>query len=100
MQFCMMAASWDDFRSFLAVLGDGSLSAAARSLRLTQPTIGRHIDELEQSLGIVLFTRSRAGLPTEAALELRPHAATMAAAADALVRAAWERPTRIAARSD
>jgi DNA-binding transcriptional LysR family regulator len=89
MHFCMMTPSWDHFRSFLAVLGDGSLSGAARSLRLTQPTIGRHIDELEQSLGVVLFTRSRAGLtPTEAALELRPHAATMAAAADALVRAA------------
>lgn len=87
--FRMMTPSWDHFRSFLAVLGDGSLSAAARNLSLTQPTIGRHIDELEQSLGVVLFTRSRAGLtPTEAALELAPHAATMAAAADALVRAA------------
>ncbi|MET4634487.1 LysR family transcriptional regulator [Kaistia defluvii] len=85
----MMTPSWDHFRSFLAVLGDGSLSKAARGLRLTQPTIGRHIDELEQSLGVVLFTRSRTGLtPTEAALELEPHAATMAAAADALVRAA------------
>jgi len=85
----MMTPSWDHFRSFLAVLGDGSLSAAARSLRLTQPTLGRHIDELEQALGVVLFTRSRAGLtPTEAALELAPHAETMAAAAEALVRAA------------
>lgn len=85
----MMTPSWDHFRSFLAVLGDGSLSGAARSLRLTQPTIGRHIDELEETLGVVLFTRSRAGLtPTEAALELAPHASTMAAAADALVRAA------------
>ncbi|WEK50395.1 MAG: LysR family transcriptional regulator [Candidatus Kaistia colombiensis] len=85
----MMTPSWDHFRSFLAVLGDGSLSAAARSLRLTQPTLGRHIDELEQALDVVLFTRSRAGLtPTEAALELAPHAETMAAAAEALVRAA------------
>ncbi|MCX5571324.1 LysR family transcriptional regulator [Kaistia nematophila] len=85
----MMTPSWDHFRSFLAVLGDGSLSAAARSLRLTQPTLGRHVDELEQALGVVLFTRSRAGLtPTEAALELAPHAETMAAAAEALVRAA------------
>lgn len=89
MHFRMMAPSWDHLRSFLAVFGDGSLSGAARSLRLTQPTIGRHIDELEASLGVVLFTRSQAGLaPTEAALELAPHAATMAAAADALVRTA------------
>ena len=89
MHFRMMTPSWDHFRSFLAVLDGGSLSAAARSLRLTQPTIGRHIDELEETLGVVLFTRSRAGLtPTDAALELVPHAATMAAAAEALVRAA------------
>lgn len=89
MHFCMMTSSWDHLRSFLAVLGDGSLSGAARSLRLTQPTVGRHIDELEASLGVVLFTRSQTGLaPTDAALELAPHAATMAAAADALVRTA------------
>jgi DNA-binding transcriptional LysR family regulator len=84
-----MALSWDQLRSFLAALDEASLSAAARRLGLTQPTLGRHIDELEQRLGIVLFTRSPTGLvPTAAALELRPHAETMAAAADALVRAA------------
>ncbi|WP_018181270.1 LysR substrate-binding domain-containing protein [Kaistia granuli] len=85
----MMTPSWDHLSSFLAVMGDGSLSGAARSLRLTQPTVGRHIDELEASLGVVLFTRSQTGLaPTDAALELAPHAATMAAAAEALVRTA------------
>ena len=84
-----MTPSWDHLRSFLAVLSEGSLSAAARNLRLTQPTVGRHIDELEAALGVVLFTRSQAGLaPTEAALELRPHAETMAAAAEALARTA------------
>ena len=84
-----MATSWDHYRSFLAVLSEGSLSAAARRLRLTQPTLGRHIDELEQSLGVALFSRSQAGLtPTEAAIELRPYAETMAGAAEALVRAA------------
>lgn len=84
-----MTNSWDHYRSFLAVLSEGSLSAAARRLRLTQPTLGRHVDELEQSLGIALFTRSQSGLtPTEAAIELRPYAEAMAGAADALVRAA------------
>lgn len=84
-----MTPSWDHLRSFLAVLREGSLSAAARGLRLTQPTVGRHIDELESALGVVLFTRSQSGLaPTEAALELRPHAETMAAAAEALARTA------------
>ena len=89
MHFCIMTPSWDHLRSFLAVLSEGSLSAAARGLRLTQPTVGRHIDELESALGVVLFTRSQSGLaPTEAALELRPHAETMAAAAEALARTA------------
>jgi DNA-binding transcriptional LysR family regulator len=79
---------WDLYRSFLAVLRLGSLSAAARSLGLTQPTIGRHIALLQQSLeGRALFTRSQTGLlPTEAAHLLRPHAEDMAAAAAAFVR--------------
>jgi DNA-binding transcriptional LysR family regulator len=80
---------WDLYRSFLAVLRLGSLSAAARELDLTQPTLGRHIQELEASLGQALFSRSQAGLmPTRAALQLQPHAEAMASAASALLRAA------------
>ena len=82
--------AWDLYRSFLEVLRTGSLSAAARSLGLTQPTVGRHIVELQASLsGKVLFTRSPTGLiATPAAIELRPHAEAMAAAVGAFVRAA------------
>jgi DNA-binding transcriptional LysR family regulator len=84
-----MAVAWDHYRSFLSVIDEGSLSAAARELGLTQPTLGRHVDELEATLGTSLFTRAPHGLtPTPAALELVPHARTMAAAADALLRAA------------
>jgi len=80
---------WELYRSFLAVLREGSLSGAARTLDLAQPTVGRHIVELEGALASPLFTRSPRGLvPTAAALELKPHAETMAAAAEALVRAA------------
>jgi DNA-binding transcriptional LysR family regulator len=80
---------WDLYRSFLAVFRLGSLSAAARELELTQPTLGRHIQELEAALGQALFTRSQAGLsPTHAALQLHPHAEAMASAAAALLRAA------------
>jgi DNA-binding transcriptional LysR family regulator len=79
---------WETYRSFLAVMTEGSLSAAARKLALTQPTMGRHIDQLEEDLGVSLFTRSQTGLiPTQAARELLPHAQAMASAADALVRA-------------
>ena len=79
---------WDLYRSFLAVLRLGSLSAAARALGLTQPTIGRHMVQLQESLGgRVLFTRSPSGLmPTAAAHQLRPHAEDMAAAAAAFTR--------------
>ena len=81
--------SWDHYRTLLEVLAEGSLSGAARTLGLSQPTVGRHIEALEAELGTPLFTRSTGGLaPTDAALALRPHAEAMAAAAEALVRTA------------
>jgi DNA-binding transcriptional LysR family regulator len=81
--------SWDLYRTFLAVLREGSLSGAARALGLTQPTIGRHIEALEQAVGFQLFTRSQRGLAaTEAALELRPYAETLSSTAASLLRAA------------
>jgi DNA-binding transcriptional LysR family regulator len=83
---------WELYRSFLSVLREGSLSGAARSLGLTQPTIGRHVDALEQSFGFALFTRSQHGLaPTDAARELRPYAETLEATARAALRAACGR---------
>ncbi|MBB4565942.1 LysR family transcriptional regulator [Rhizobium leucaenae] len=83
--------SWDFYRTFLAVLCHGSLSAAARELGLTQPTIGRHIDALEETVGAELFTRSQQGLlPTDAALALKPYAETLASTTAALLRVASE----------
>lgn len=79
---------WELYRSFLAVLTHGSLSAAARALGITQPTVGRHVAELEASFKQTLFTRSRTGLmPTEAALTLRSYAEAMHSNAAALERA-------------
>lgn len=84
-----MDAGWDLHRSFLGVLRFGSLSAAARALELTQPTLGRHVDALEAALGVKLFARSRHGLmPTAAASGLRAHAEAMEASAAAMARAA------------
>ena len=80
---------WENQRAFLAVLREGSLSAAARALGVAQPTVRRRLDALERSVGVALFTRSPGGLsPTDAAHELAAHAETMAAAADAFSRAA------------
>ena len=81
--------NWDLYRSFLSVMQQGTLSGAARSLGLTQPTLGRHIEALEQYLGLPLFTRSPQGLiPTQAAQDLLPHVTAMALSADALIRQA------------
>lgn len=84
-----MEPGWEHYRTLLAVIKEGSLSAAARRLGLTQPTVGRHVDALEEALGLALFTRSQGGLtPTEGALALVPHAEAMSSAAEALRRAA------------
>ncbi len=53
---------WEWYRTFLAVLQEGSLSGASRTLNITQPTAGRHIAGLEAALGQALFTRSQTGL--------------------------------------
>lgn len=91
------AISWELYRSFLAVARSGSLSGAARALRLTQPTLGRHIDALENGLGTPVFTRSPQGLiPTETASALIPIAETMESAADAMVRTASAKTGAIA----
>jgi DNA-binding transcriptional LysR family regulator len=80
---------WELFRTFLEVIRHQSLSGAARRLGLTQPSVGRQIDALEAALGLDLFTRSPRGLiPTPAAHDLVPHAQAMAAASEALLRAA------------
>jgi DNA-binding transcriptional LysR family regulator len=80
---------WSLYRSFLAVLEEGSLSGAARALGLTQPTMARHIEALEQAVGFALFTRSQQGLAaTDGALALKPYAESLAATTAAMLRAA------------
>jgi DNA-binding transcriptional LysR family regulator len=62
---------WALWRSFAAVVAEGSLSAAARRIGYSQPTLGRHIEALEQQLGVLLFDRTLQGLkPTATALRL------------------------------
>lgn len=78
---------WRLVRSFLAALDQGSLLGAARVLRSSQPTLGRHIAELEVQLGVVLFERTGRGLvPTPDARRLADSARAMEAGADQLAR--------------
>ena len=83
------APDWDLYQSLHAVLRAGSLSAAARELGLSQPTVGRHVEQLEQALGQPLFTRSPQGLrPTDFAARLETYLSAMASAAQAALREA------------
>jgi len=85
--------TWDDCRIFLSVLEHGSISAAARELRLSHPTVRNRIDALEQALGVVLFTRSAAGLrPTEQALTLHAPASSMKMSSQVFLRMAATSP--------
>lgn len=80
---------WDHWRSFAAVAEHGSLSAAARALGLTQPTLSRHVDLLEEALGAKLFLRAPQGTDlTDLGHDLLPEARAMVAAAGALERTA------------
>ena len=78
-------ADWSLIQSFLAVAEHGSLSAAARRLNRSQPTLGRHIQSLEDALGTALFDRHARGLNlSEAGAELLPMARQMQSAMQAL----------------
>jgi DNA-binding transcriptional LysR family regulator len=62
---------WNQIRALLATVEAGSLSAAARQLGLTQPTLGRQVAALEQALGVTLFERTgRRLVLTQAGQEL------------------------------
>lgn len=78
---------WSLMRSFLAVIETGSLQAAARRLGSTQPTVGRHVMQLEAQLGRALFERTgRKLLPTQVAVLIADSERTMADGADGVAR--------------
>ena len=73
---------WNRARAFLVTAEEGSLSAAARALDMTQPTLSRQVDALEKELGLVLFERAGRGLfLTPSGLELLEHVRNMGEAA-------------------
>lgn len=93
MRFCMEWKSvkfdWNRARAFLVTAEEGSLSAAARALGMTQPTLGRQVSALEEELGVVLFERAGLGLIlTPNGLELVEHVRAMGEAASRVSLAA------------
>lgn len=82
MSWKTIAFDWNQVRAFLATVEEGSLSAAARALGSTQPTLSRQVTGLEESLGILLFERGpRSMVLTSAGIDLVDHVRAMGEAA-------------------
>jgi DNA-binding transcriptional LysR family regulator len=80
---------WNRARAFLVTAEEGSLSAAARALGMTQPTLGRQVNALQEELGVVLFERLGRGLTlTAGGRDLLEHVRTMGEAANRVSLAA------------
>jgi len=62
MEWRSVTFDWNCARAFLVTAEEGSLAAAARSLGMTQPTLGRQVAALEKEIGFDLFTRHGRGL--------------------------------------
>ena len=81
----MIMEDWDQYRYFLAVAQTGSLSAAARELGVSQPTVSRRISLLEQRLEAALFQQKHSGMAlTDVGREVLAPAEAIAAAATEL----------------
>ena len=82
MNWDTIAFDWNQVRAFLATAEEGSLSAAARALKQTQPTLSRQVTALEARLGVTLFDRGHRTIRlTHAGSELLEHVRAMADAA-------------------
>ena len=87
-----MTPNWDDLRLFAAIAAEGSLSAAARRLKLSQPTMGRRLQALEERMGAKLLERLGGGpggnyVLTPKGAELLPLVERMVEAGEAVERA-------------
>lgn len=87
---------WNHARAFLVTAEEGSLSAAARALKLTQSTLGRQVTALEEELGVSLFEKVGRSLEiTPVGLELIEHVRTMGEAANKLSLSASGKSTAL-----
>jgi DNA-binding transcriptional LysR family regulator len=76
-------ADWSDLNIFWAVAVSGGVSAAARALGLTQPTVTKRVEDLEQRLNTKLLVRRSNGVSlTEAGKKIFDHVVTMQRSAE------------------
>lgn len=89
MEWRTVRFDWNRARAFLVTAEEGSLSAAAKALGMSQPTLGRQVDALESELDVTLFERvGRRLVLTDAGAELLEHARAMGEAASRVSLAA------------
>lgn len=89
MDYSKINFNWDRAKSFLVTAETGSYSAAAEVLNLTQSTLGRQVQALEEELGVILFERVGKGIQiTPIGLDLIEHVKSMAEGANKLSLAA------------
>ena len=82
MNWQSVSFDWNQARAFLATAEEGSLSAAANALGLTQPTLSRQVASLEDNLGVMLFERVGRSLAlTQTGIDLLDHFRAMGEAA-------------------
>lgn len=88
-------------RSLVTVLDSGSFQLAAERLGLSQPAVSRHVQKLEDELGVPLVQRTRAGaLPTPEAASFLPHARSLLRLNDRALDALRNRRLRVGASSN
>ena len=89
MDYKTLNFDWNKAKSFFVTAEKGSYSAAAKALNLTQSTLGRQVQALEEELGVVLFERVGKGIQiTPIGLDLVEHVKSMAEGANKLSLAA------------
>ncbi|MCE2594492.1 LysR family transcriptional regulator [Motilimonas cestriensis] len=82
MKWSALDFDWNHIRAFLVTAEEGTLSAAAKALNSTQPTLSRQVGALEAKLKVTLFERVGQRLVlTQSGLELLEHAREMGSAA-------------------
>jgi DNA-binding transcriptional LysR family regulator len=95
----MKEPDWNHIRAFHATAETGSLSAAARKIGLTQPTLSRQVVALEAELGVTLFERiGRRLVLTQTGLDLLEHVRAMGAAATSVALSAGGRSQEVSGR--
>ena len=76
---------WNRARAFFVTVEEGSLTAAAKALNMSQPTLGRQVAALEKELGVTLFEKVGRGVEiTRSGIELYEHVKAMGEAANKL----------------